>query len=154
MRTWIAVVNRSEARFFETNFKKNGDLKFLFKMENPKGRLKSGEINADKPGYLSGSATLHGVSLTKPQSPVERVCSMFSKEIAACLEENRVLHKFDQLILFAEPHFLGILRSDFPKPLSSLIVKEFQKDLRAVSNEQLRERLWPSSSKNEPVTWL
>lgn len=149
MKTWIAVINRSEARFFETdskNSKKKNDLKYLSKLENPKGRMKAIDINADRPGVYTSSATTHRGHLEKPQSPVERVSQMFAIEIANFLEQHRNKKSFDELTIIVEPRFLGKIRSAFSKELSALVTREISKDLRAVSNDQLKERLWPAKA--------
>lgn len=145
MKTWIAVINRAEARFFETDSKKKGQLKYLSKLENPKGRLKAIDINADRPG-TSFSSTTHRGRLVQPQNPVERVSQMFAIEIANFLDHHRNLNSFDDLTIIVEPHYLGKIRAAFNKELLSLVTREIPKDLRSVSNEALKERLWPPKS--------
>ena len=149
MKTWIAVINRAEARFFETNSHKNGELKFLSKIENPKGRMKAIDINADRPGVYTSSATTHRGLLVKPQSPVERVSQMFALQIARFLEHHRNQNSFDELTVIVEPHYLGKIRAAFSKELAAVVTREIPKDLRKVSNEQLKERLWPAGGTAE-----
>lgn len=140
MKTWIAVINKTEARFFEAKNLQATDLKFVSKLENPRGRLRAGDINADKPGYFAGSPT-HGGSMTSNQSPVDRVAQVFAKEIAEHLERHFLKNDFAQLTLIVEPHFLGKIRAALSKDLAAAVNREIPKDLRKVSVEQLRERL-------------
>ena len=101
MKTWVAVANRSEARFFEIN-EKNGvlskSLKLVKRLENPKGRLKNSEINADRPGASATSFTYSRTRLVKQQEPTDRIAQVFAKEISAELGKGCNGHLFQNLI--------------------------------------------------------
>ncbi|MEK2645045.1 host attachment protein [Bdellovibrio sp. BCCA] len=150
MKTWIVVACRTEAKVFEYANKQSSDVEFVTKLENPRGRLKAQEINADKPGVFS-SVMSHGTRLVGPQSPTERVAQEFAKKISDFLEISRQQGAFDDLVLFADPHFLGRLRSAFTKKLRQCVSKEITKDLGAVTTEEIRIRLWPEPSASAPL---
>lgn len=141
MKRWIAVINKTEARFFSAQNPQATDLTFISKLENPKGRLRSGDINADKPGFFASGSSTHGGHMTSVQSPVERVAENFAKEIVAHLEHALSMNEFAELTLIVEPRFLGVIRSAMSKELSSKVTREIPKDLRQVSTEQVRSRL-------------
>ena len=44
---------------------------------------------------------------------------------------------YDQLILIASPHFLGLLRKELPDPLDKLLTKTIDKDLTTAEVEQI-----------------
>lgn len=145
MKTWIVVVNRVEAKVFETDGKGHkGDVKFIEKLENPRGRLKSQDINADKPGFSPGVAG-HGGTKEKAQSPTDRVSQMFAKRVSEYLEEARHANSFDEVVLIAAPQFLGRLRGMFSGPLKDAVSMEIPKDLGpAITGPDLSDRLWPA----------
>lgn len=147
MKTWIVVVNRVEAKVFEYANKKDSEVEFVTKLENPRGRLKAQEINADKPGIFS-SLLSHGTRLVKPQSPTERIAQEFAKKVSHFLEESRQNHNFDDLVLIADPAFLGKMRSHFSRDLRQVISREIPKDLGTVTRDELKNRLWPKQPRS------
>ncbi|UXR63998.1 host attachment protein [Bdellovibrio bacteriovorus] len=144
MKTWIVVVNRCEAKIFASDRRgNNGEVHFIEKLENPRGRLKSGEIDADRPGFVA-SSSIHGGRLVKKQSPTDRVSEMFAKKVAERLEEGRQQNVFEELVLIAAPQFLGKVRRNFSRELRECIVKEIPKDLAQTATDfELKERIWP-----------
>lgn len=144
MKTWIVVVNRCEAKIFISDRRgNNGEVQFVEKLENPRGRLKSIDINADRPGFVN-SSSIHGGQLVKKQSPTDRVSEMFAKKVAAHLEEKRQQNVFEELVLIAPPQFLGKVRQNFSRELRECIVKEIPKDLaQTATSFELKERIWP-----------
>lgn len=152
MKTWIAVVNRCEARLFETN-EKNGvtekKLKLVKRLENPKGRLKKQDINADRPGSFSGSFTYSGTSLENNQDPTERVAQLFAKSISEELERGANQHLYDKLILVSEPNFLGKVRAALSKKTANVISDTLHKDLIHVPDHDLPQFIWPRRQQQE-----
>lgn len=145
MKTWIVVTNRTEAKVFEFSNRKGSVVEFVTKMENPRGRLRSGDINADKPGVFLGYWG-RGTHLVKGQSPTERVAQEFAKKVSTFLEESHQKQKFDELVLISDPHFMGRLRGLMSKEVKQAIAREVIKDLGMVTAQELQNRLWPESS--------
>lgn len=145
MKTWIVVVNRSEAKIFEFNNKPNNEVEFVKKLDNPKGRMRAQDINADKPGIFSNRVA-HGPRLVKRETPIQHVAQEFAKKVSDYLEASLMNESFDDLIIIAEPNFLGRLRNLFSKELSSCVSREISKDLRIVTRDALKTRLWPESA--------
>ncbi|NUN06614.1 MAG: host attachment protein [Bdellovibrio sp.] len=142
MKTWIIVAHRTEAKIFSYDHRKNADIEFVTKLENPRGRLKAQDINADRPGIFSG-APAHASGLQRQESPTERVAQEFAKKISDYLELSRQRHIFTELILIADPYFLGLLRGNLTKPLIACVRREISKDLATVTGDDLKNRLWP-----------
>lgn len=145
MKTWIVVANRTGVKVFEYLNKNGSQVQFVTKIENPRGRLRAGDINADKPGdwkSLLGAGT-QLTKLEKQQTPTERIAQEFAKKVTDFLESEQKLHKFNNLVLISDPHFLGRLRAAFSKELKRCVVKEVAKDLGTVTTQELQDRLWP-----------
>lgn len=152
MKTWVAVVNRTEARLYETN-EKNGvfdkKLKLVKRLENPRGRLKKQEINADRPGSATTSFTYSRTNFEKPQDPVDRITEMFAKTISEELERGLNAHLYDKLILVSEPHFLGKVRWALSKNTANAVIETLHKDLAHVPDHELPHFLWPKKPQQE-----
>ena len=142
MKSWIIVAHRTEAKIFSYDNTKNSDVEFVTKLENPRGRLKAQDINADKPGVFSGAPS-HASGLEKQESPTERIAQEFAKKIADYLELSRQKQSFAELVLVADPHFLGRLRGVLTKSLAACVVRTVSKDLGTVTGDDLKDRLWP-----------
>lgn len=135
----IIVANRTQARFFAYDSKKPNEIDYLGKIENPRGRLRNRDINADRPGRYKGLDT-HRSTWTKKQEPVERVAEDFARQLAEAVELEK--ENFEGLVIVAPPDFLGQLRNFISRDLSHRIVKEIVKDLGAASNEEVLTRIW------------
>jgi len=137
MKTWVAVVNRREARVFEINEKyTNGHgrdhqkLKLVQKLENTLEGVRNVEIETDR-------------RLT--QAPKERVAEMFAKDISAALEKGHNEHLFQDLILVVEPHFLGKVRAALSKKTFKTISDTLHKDLAHVADHDIAGFIWPKT---------
>lgn len=142
MKTWIIVAHRTEAKIFSYDNRKNADVEFVTKLENPRGRLKAQDINADKPGVFSGAPS-HGSGLERHESPTERIAQEFAKKIGDYLELSRQKQSFEELVLVADANFLGRLRGVLSKPLTACVARAISKDLGTVTGDDLKARLWP-----------
>ncbi|KYG60488.1 hypothetical protein AZI85_12780 [Bdellovibrio bacteriovorus] len=146
MKTWICVVNRSEAKIFEHGNNRSADVQFVTKLSNPRGRLKAQDINADKPGSFVSGFTTHGMGREKIDSPTEHVAQEFAKQVSQFLYDSCQQHLFEELVLIAEPQCLGRLRGLLSKEVRQCIVQEIPKDLvTAATTTDLKERLRPMS---------
>lgn len=154
MKTWVAVINRCEARLYETN-EKNGvpdkKLKLVKKLENPRGRLRNGDINADRYGAEAFSFAYSRTRLTKKQEPTDRVAQVFAKSISEELERGVNEHLYDNLILVSEPNFLGKVRAALSKKTANIVSRTLHKDLANVPDHHLPQFIWPKRSSQEVV---
>lgn len=154
MKSWVVIVNRREAKIYTYLNHRNSDLKFVTKIENPRGRLKAQDIDADKPGVFSSLLT-HGPRLVKKQTPTQRVAEEFAKEVAEFMDKCRSQQMFDSLILVAPPTFLGDLRLKLSAPLKKIVKREIAKDFDPdTSEEELKKRLFPEDEQPDYLNFL
>ena len=123
-KTWVVVAHRAGARLFEhrTGQAHAGKLAHLRDLENPDGRKKSGEIDTDR----TVSSTAH-----------EQVAVSFARSLAHELEAARINHQLDQLVLVAEPHFLGLLEAALDRPTARIVTAVVRKDLAQVPGHEV-----------------
>lgn len=154
MKSWVVIANRTEAKFYIHLDQSSSDLKFVTKIENPRGRLKAQDIDADKPGFLTSLLT-YGPRLVKRQSPTQRVAEEFAKEVAEFMDKCRSQQMFDSLILVAPPTFLGVLRLKLSSPLKKMVKREIAKDIHPNTSEaELKRRLFPEEEKPDYLNFL
>lgn len=154
MNSWVVIVNRREAKFYSYLNHRNSDLKYVTKIENPRGRLKAQDINTDKPGIFSSLLT-YGPRLVKKQSPTQRVAAEFAKEVADFLDKCRTQQMFDNVILVAPPTFLGELRQSLSSPLKKIVKREVAKDFNPdISAADLKSRLFPDEEQPDYLNFI
>ncbi len=81
-------------------------------------------------------AHLHARDLTDPLAvEVER----FARRLAARLLQLRQQDRVEELVLIAEPRFLGLLRRELPAALRDMVTREVARDLTAAQVEPIAE---------------
>jgi protein required for attachment to host cells len=137
--TWILVAHRGGARLFENAGPGKG-MQLIEDIPHPEGRLKSGEINADKPGRAFDSfSRRHGMSQENDAS--DHVSRTFAKRLCDKLGKARAGNQFGRLVLVAEPRLLGELRGALDKHTAALVSATLDKDLLGVENRDLPRHL-------------
>lgn len=139
IKTWILVAHRGGARLFENTGPGKG-LQMIEDIAHPEGRLKNGEINADKPGRAFDTfGRRHGVS--QEHEATDQVSLTFAKHLCDKLDKARAENHFSQLVLVAEPRLLGELRSTMDKHTAALVTATLDKDFAGIENRDLPARL-------------
>ena len=112
--TWILVANRTGAKLFETTGP-NKPLEFPKEFACSEGRVRDSEAYQDQPGRAFNSSSQshggHGTSsprhaLDSGVTPHELTARKFAKTLAEMLEKEGKAHRYDKLVLVAEPRFL------------------------------------------------
>jgi protein required for attachment to host cells len=139
--TWVVVGHRAGARILEHTGPGKG-LRLVSDLDNPEGRLKSGQMDTDKPGTSFSSGPGPG---RHPMSPQEdshhHVAENFAAQIAVVLGTARVERRFDQVVLVAEPGFLGMMRSKLDASTTAMVKSSLGKDLANVRLQDLGKHL-------------
>lgn len=139
-KTWILIAHRGGARLLENPGPGKG-LELIEEIPHPEGRLKNQDIDADKPGRAFDSHGQGRHALERERMPTEQLAAQFAKQLAGMLDEGRVRMRYDQLVLVAEPRFLGWLRDALSPETAQRVVASLDKDLGEVDLHELPERL-------------
>lgn len=127
---WILVAHRSGARIFSRENRRAG-IQLLEEIDFPDGKLKGRDVNSDRHGsYLgpgAGGQQKHGY--TRPFSSEEQLALEFARHLAQRIEHGRTSKEFLNLMLVADPHFLGMIRRYLTKASSACVAKTISKDL-------------------------
>jgi protein required for attachment to host cells len=156
--SWIVIMDRSQARFFEAGGS-DVPLNAIHQIASPEGRVRGQELLADRPGrsfdsspvghHGQGGAARHAYS--SAVSPHDEAAHNLVMKIVAYLEEGRGKNLYEHLILVAEPHFLGLLRKQLSTQLASTVLKEIEKDWAHLSGNKLSETISHALSSQESM---
>jgi protein required for attachment to host cells len=139
-RTWILVANRAEAKIFE-NFGPRPNPALVEEMFHPKSREKTGELLTDKAGGSFDRMRNERHAMSKPVDPHAHEAEVFAKEIATKLDKARMEGAFSDLLVIAEPSFLGTLTERFSAPMAQMVTKTAGKNLPGMTPHTLKPHL-------------
>lgn len=128
MRTWILVADSAEARLFLSYPGQQGWFE-LKTFRHPQSRAKGPELLDSPPAMERGLL------------PKDYAAQDFALELATYLDLELAKNAYEQLILVAPPKFLGMLRENLSKQVDAKIVDSVNKDLVALRQDELEERL-------------
>lgn len=137
--TWILVADNVHARIFTIDTP-SSELEELEGLTHTEGRLHDREITADLPGRIK-SADGSGHALEQPTDPKQHEADNFAHGIAQHLEAAHNKNKFEQLLIIAEPSFLGLLRNCLSEHTKKLVCFELDKNITTQSAADIRKHL-------------
>lgn len=138
--TWILVAHASGARLFENAGPGKG-LDLRRTIEHPKGRLRDGEFDSDRPGRSFERVGQVRHAMSREKSPSDEAVTAFARELASMLKDGRLDGSYERLVLIAPPRVLGLVRNALDEPTSGLIVGSLDKDLAYHDEEQIRDQV-------------
>lgn len=136
--TLYVVANRTEAVFYLDEDHRR--FRFLDRLHNREGHLVEAELVSDRPGRSIGSAP-GGVfrhSLDGHLTHHEQSARRFAKKIARQVNSARRGKKFHDLVLVAEPHFLGLLRNELDRDTQAVVRHTVGHEYARGSDEEIR----------------
>jgi protein required for attachment to host cells len=137
--TWILVANNSHARFF-TAETESSPLTEQEALTHQEGRLHDKDMTSDLPGKIKESG-IGGHAFEQPTDPKKHEAEYFAHQVAGYLEAAHNAHKFEQLLLVAEPAFLGLLRNQLSEQIKKLVCFELDKNITTETPAEIRAHL-------------
>ena len=157
--TWVVVMDRSRAWFFENA--RAGDVAAgpIHQIANPEGRIRGKETITDRPGrsFDSFPRGQHGQAggarhaHSSAVSPHDEAAHKLVTKVVDYLEEGRGQNRYEHLILIAETHFLGLLRGALGSQVSSKILKEIEQGWVHLSGTELAQKISTVLSSQETM---
>lgn len=140
MKTWILVADEARARLFEVEHANDAWVERQ-SFVHPEGRQHARDVVADHLPRTQDSVG-SGRHAIEPHTDLETVeARRFARELATRLEQGRVAHAFERLVLVAPPRFLGVLHATLGDAVLRRVVASSSKAVTRESPEELRERL-------------
>jgi protein required for attachment to host cells len=137
--TWILVADNTRARIFTTDTP-SSTLDEIEGFTHTEGRLHDREMTTDLPGRIK-SADGSGHAFEQATDPKKHEADNFAHRIAQHLEAAHNANKFEQLLIIAEPTFLGLLRRHLPEHIKKLVCFELDKNIATQSVADIRKHL-------------
>ena len=138
-QTWILVANNTHARIF-TAQTPSSSLEEIEDLTHMEGRLHDREMTTDLPGKIK-STDGGGHAFEQATDPKKHEADNFANRVAKHLEAAHNADKFEQLMLIAEPSFLGLLRSHLPDHIKQHVCFELDKNIATQTAADIRKHL-------------
>jgi len=138
-QTWLLVSDAARARIFSVDDAER-TLVPVEQFVSPAARLHDRDFNTDRPGRAANNAGGRHTTAASV-SPKQEDAERFARMVAGQLEQGRIAHRFERLVLVAEPQFLGLLRKASSPSLERTVAVEIDKDLSKSEIGELRQRL-------------
>lgn len=140
--TWVVVAHKAGARFMEHRSGFGRHLNLVRELDNPDGRKKNQELDTDRPGEgASSGGRMMRRAMLPEQTAHEHVAITFAQTLASELTKARAEGAFDQLILVAEPGFLGLLREALDKPTRQAVIDSVNKNLAVEQPNEVAQHI-------------
>jgi protein required for attachment to host cells len=140
-RRWYLLANRVSATLYEDL--PDAPFTFVERMKNSKGHALERQLDSDRPGMMrssAGSGTIHH-GMDKTFRHHELAAVHFAKAIAKKLLARKRAMKFSELVIAAEPHFLGLIRQELAPELRSLISHEVNREYLEGGDQDMRNAI-------------
>jgi protein required for attachment to host cells len=134
----VVVADEHEAGFFD--FKNaQGPPESRGALVSEAATLHDKDLETDRPGrgYNHFGSERHAVD--GERSTVRHATELFAREVARAVDDARVRHEFDRLVIIAGPRMLGLIREALPPPCRSIVAAEIAKDLVHQSPDAWRD---------------
>ena len=137
--TYILVADNVRARIF-TAETPSSPLEEIEALAHTEGRLHDRDITSDFPGKIKSEGSV-GHAFEQPTDPKKHEADNFAHRIAHYLEEAHNEKKFEQLLIIAEPSFLGLLRNHLSEQIKKQVCFELDKNITTHSLDDIRKHL-------------
>ncbi|AMK76433.1 MULTISPECIES: host attachment protein [Methylomonas] len=138
--TRIIVADSSRARFFTLTSRIEPMLE-LDGLTHAEGRMRGQDEVTDRQGGIAGGHGEGDHTFEAPTDIKHHEAEVFARQIADKLEQGRVNHDYDKLILVAPPAFLGALRQALNDHIQNLVTHSLDKNLVTADESAIREHI-------------
>jgi protein required for attachment to host cells len=138
---WILVCDAAKARLFEI---RQGDPSWhpVELVMHEASRSKASELVSDKAGSRSSEGgSVHHNALAPGSSPKNVEKDHFAHSLATTLDRALRATRFQNWVLVAPPHFLGLMKKELGSELAKSLMATVDKDLTGLDIHALAERL-------------
>jgi len=141
--TWILVSDACRARLFQDCGLRSG-LSELEGFACPGAREHVKDRVSDRAGLKPAGGQGVRAGATQEVDPKEAEARAFARFLADTLKRKLNEQCFNELVLTAPPHFLGILRGALDETVSRCVVASFDKDFTTLDIQELSRRIHAS----------
>ena len=139
MDTWILVADEGRARLFAGKTI-DGELKEIAGFAHPEAHHPEAAARDHLPRVQqSANSARHAIEprITAEQKQAQE----FARALSDVLNDGRVEHRYERLVLIAPPRFLGTMRAALDPQVMKLVSHSADKDITKASLEAIRDEL-------------
>ena len=142
---WFVIANQTSVTFYS----EPGDQKFHFvdRFTNEAGREHEGDLDSDRSGRSDSSTSPGSHSLDRRHHKHEEIARRWAARISSRLNEASLKNEFEEVVLVAAPHFLGVLREELPATLLKKVIAQIPKEYNQGSDTEIREHVFEALAK-------
>jgi protein required for attachment to host cells len=137
---WVLVSDVCRARLFADHGSRS-DLEELEGFTNPGGREHVKDRVSDRSGLKPAGGQGVRAGVTQEVDLKETEARIFARFLADTLKRKLNEQAFQELVLAAPPHFLGILRGALDESVPRCVVASFDKDYTTLNARELSKRI-------------
>jgi protein required for attachment to host cells len=138
MNIRIVVADERQANFFDAS-RPDASLNLTHTIFNPAGGMNDTQLETDRAGRRFGGASgvshgsgpqqghHHGVD--GERSTAQHDLTLFAKTVAERIDDDRIAHAFDRLVVIASPKLLGMIRQSLSSQAQTMLAGEVAKDI-------------------------
>ena len=139
-KQWIVAANAYHAHIYEATAKGKrlipSSMRLIQTLHHPASLKKRQELSSDRPGHYKTRESTRG-AYSQHLDVKEKEKINFAKDIIEVLEKGFNSHHYQQLILFAAPHFYGLLKSALSDQLIKHLHSVIEKDYTSATIHEL-----------------
>ncbi len=139
--TWIIVADSSSARFFSTADPQL-PLDEFDALIHAEGRIAEHDALCDRQGGIAGGHGEGDHAFEARTDFKHHEAQVFARQIGDRLEQGRVNHSYQQLILVAPPAFLGVLRQTLNDQVLKMLSASLDKHLVDQTEAVIRQHIF------------
>ncbi|HEX9081995.1 MAG TPA: host attachment protein, partial [Holophagaceae bacterium] len=109
---------------------------------HPGSRAHVQDMVSDRPGRRSDTTPGHRSGLSPELEPKEVEALKFACGLASELKRGLNRHAYDELVLAAPPHFLGMMRQCLDGQVASRLATTFDKDFTTLPVREIEQRIY------------
>ena len=125
---WYVVANRTDAIIYRDG--DNHKFQPVEHLLNSEGNKKEKDLDSDRPGKsfsnVPGGTYKH--PMVGEHQRHDETVRRFSNRISKTLDAARSRGEFDELVLVAEPHFLGMMKNSLSEPLKKRVAHQLPRE--------------------------
>jgi protein required for attachment to host cells len=141
MRTaWIVVADAGRARIL-SQVGRVAALSVVQELDNPSGRAHNVDLVTDQPGRFQKTGSNVGSAMDPPTDPHEEQAREFAHKLNHLVEAAATAGTFDDLVMVAPAHFLGLLQSGMKPASRKRLIASLSHDYARVSLPELQGHL-------------
>lgn len=141
LQNWVVVADSNLAKIYTHKSNSHNEPPILLHtLEHPESKLRDQDLVSDRPGHFKTRGTSRGAYVPRTD-PKDVEIDKFAQQLAHLLDQGRVQNQFDHLLIFADPHFYGLMGMHMTKHVKDMIKKVVQKDYTHLTDRELHHEI-------------